>query len=66
MQVQPVVAAAPGGAGLGPRLEQERLDAGAAEQRRGGEAGRAGPDDRDLAGLHPGVLPPGAAALAAS
>ena len=63
--MQPVVAAAPGRPRLWPRLEQERLDARVAEQRSGGEAGRAGADDHDFVRLHAGVLLPGAAALAA-
>jgi len=57
VQVQTVVAAAPGRPRLGPRLEQERLDTGVAEQRGGGEAGRAGTDDRDFRRFHAGVLP---------
>ena len=57
MQVQPVVPVPPGGAGLGAGLEQERLDARAAKQRRGGEPRRAGADDHDLVRLHAGVIP---------
>jgi hypothetical protein len=54
VQVQPVVAPAPGGARLGARFDEQRLEAGAAQQRSGGEARRAGADDHEVACLHDG------------
>jgi hypothetical protein len=48
VQAQPVVPLAPCGAGLGPRLEHERREAVAAEQRRRGEARRSGSDDDEV------------------
>ena len=52
MQAQPVVALAPGRARLGACLEHERPQALPAQERGGGEPGRAGADDRDVRLVH--------------
>src|SRR5205823_10634125 len=52
VQTQAVVALAPCSAGLGARLQHERVESLPPQQRCRGEAGRSGPDDHEVALLH--------------
>src|SRR6266566_30590 len=60
MQMQPVVACAPRGAGLGAGLQHDRAHPGAPERRRGRKSGRAAADDHGAVSVvsHGPVLPP--------